>query len=347
MIRFVSLRDFRNYERRRVEFAEGINIIIGGNGRGKSNLLEALFLMLQGRSTKAAEGREMIREGQRIALVEGALDAGREVSLRIVIEEDGTIRGKRRIEGLGAVCFQPDDIWMVKGGPETRRKYVDDVITSMKATHRETLKEYTRVLKQRNEAIKAVRRGARGREYIRNWNNLLIEKGGRVVTERRDALSRITGEMYRTSHSWGLGRASLKYYATMGDEGEAREKSIKKMERMEEAEIRRGSSLIGPHRDELLFLLDGRSVRRQCSQGEQKLITIIWRLSQARLLEEECGEKIVLLMDDCLSELDAGNRRSVIEELGKWRQSVITTTDELPELAGLNKIWLESEANRE
>ena len=341
MFKLITLAEFRNYEWRSVEFTEGVNAVIAGNGRGKTNLLEGLFLLLEGRSMKGAEAKEMIKEGQEKAILSGTVDVGREISLRMGIEEDGLIGVKRKPQDLGAVCFQPDDIWMVKGGPEARRKQLDEIIIGLKKGYREVLKEYGRVLRQRNEAIKAVRKGARGREYIRNWNYLLIDAGREIVAERRETTQKMTQAMTAIGRGWGLPELGIKYYSTIGDEDDGEEKVMKKMERLEEAEIRRGSSLIGPHRDEVLFSLGGKNVRRQSSQGEQKLVIILWRLAQGRLIEGERAKEILLLMDDCLSELDAANRRVVVDELREWKQAVVTTTDDIPELAGSNKIWLD------
>ena len=245
---------------------------------------------------------------------------------------------------MGAVCFQPDDIWMVKGGPEVRRKYLDEVVMAIKRGYKETLKEYGRVLRQRNEAIKAVRKGLRGREYIRSWNPLLIDTGREVMAERREVMDKMKKGMASTGREWGMPELDIKYYSTMGDDDDGQEKIIKKMERLEDAEIRRGSSLTGPHRDEILFFLGEKNVRRQRSQGEQKLTTILWRITQARLLEGECGKEVLPLMDDCLSELDAENRRAVLGELRGWKQAIVTSTDDLPELEGTNRVWLEFEA---
>jgi DNA replication and repair protein RecF len=348
VIKVVALNDFRNYERGRIEFKEGINAVISGNGCGKTNLLEAVFLLLEGRSIRGADAREMIREQAEKASVAGLFEEGREINLKLILGEDGSIKGKKRPEELGAVCFQPDDIWMVKGGPEVRRKYLDEMIVDIKKGYRETLKEYGRVLRQRNEAIKAVRKGARGREYMRNWNSLLLNTGGEVVAERRNALANIAREMAPLAEAWGLGKLGIRYYSSMGEEGEEPEKIAGRVERVEDAEIRRGSTLIGPHRDEVLFVLNEKSVRRKASQGQQKLITILWRISQGRLIEKQRGKRILPLMDDCLSELDEANRGVVMAELGNWKQAVLTATDDLRELDGANKIWLgrEGESSR-
>ena len=340
MIGILHLHNFRNYDHITVEFKTGTNVVIGENGQGKTNLLEALFFLLQGRSMRTSDVEEMIRNGEEVAILEGSLDIGREIRLRMTIDRDGKVQGRRRLDEMQAISFQPDDIWMVKGGPEARRRYLDEVTLEMKRGYKETLKEYQRALKQRNEAIRTVRKGIKGREEIRNWNQLLCRHGSSIVAERVETVKKLQGEMSGLGEKWGKGRVELRYYTSMGDDIGDEEKTMERIEKMEDAEIRRGISLIGPHRDELLIVFAGKNVRRECSQGEQKLVTVMWRIAQARLMEEGTGRKILLLMDDCLSELDEGNRGLLMGEFESWEQVLVTTTDDMPELAGKHKIGL-------
>jgi DNA replication and repair protein RecF len=327
-----------------MEFEPGINVVIGDNGRGKTNLLEALFFLLQGKSMRTSDTVELIRHGDEEAVVEGVFDVGREIKTRAVITRDGKSPAGRKTEEIQAVSFQPDDIWMVKGGPEARRRYLDEATLEIKRGYKETLREYQRALKQRNEAIRAVRRGAKDKGYMRNWNPLLYRHGSSIVFERTQTTRALKSEMERLGKKWGKGSVELKYYTSMGDSAGDETKTLEKMEKMEEAEIRRGVSLIGPHRDELLIFLAGKNARRECSQGEQKLVTIMWRMAQARLIEESTGRRILLLMDDCLSELDEENRALLMGEFGEWGQVLITATDDMPEFASAHKVFLEREA---
>jgi len=345
MIGKIKLHDFRNYHNRTVEFKPGINVVIGDNGRGKTNLLEALFFLLQGRSMRAVDVRELVRNGAGEAVIEGVIFKGREIKLRNVINGEGEVKGRRKLQEIRAVSFQPDDIWMVKGGPDARRKCLDEVIVEIKKGYREVLREYQRTLKQRNEALKAVRKGLKDREYIRNWNPLLYRGGSSIVQERAETLRKLQQEMAELGEKWGKGKIETRYYTSMGDDIADEEKTMERIRKMEDAEIRRGVSLIGPHRDELLLFLAERNVRRECSQGEQKLVTIIWRLAQAKLMEGGTGRNTLLLMDDCLSELDEVNRKTILRELGEWEQALLTTTDDSPEFEDAHKVWLAGEEN--
>jgi DNA replication and repair protein RecF len=336
----LKLRDFRNYHYALIELEPGINVVIGDNGRGKTNLLEALFFLLQGKTMRTNDISELIKRGEEEAVVEGVFNIGGEIKSRVVIKRGEGVQVKRRIEEVQAVFFQPDDIWMVKGGPEARRKYIDEATLEIKRGYKDILREYQRVLKQRNEAIRAVRKGVKNRGYMRNWNPLLCKHGSQVVFERAQTIKSLEAEMERLGNKWGKEKVELKYYTSMGDSVGDEKKTLEKIERMEEAEIRRGISLIGPHRDELLFLLGGRNARRECSQGEQKLLAVMWSMAQARMMEEKTDKKLLLLMDDCLSELDEENRSLLMREFGEWEQVVVTATDDMPEFKGHHKVFL-------
>ncbi|MEW6555531.1 MAG: DNA replication and repair protein RecF [Actinomycetota bacterium] len=337
----LRLENYRNYPSFRAEFNGGINAVIGDNGRGKTNLLEALFFLLQGRSMRNCDMGDMVKDGEEEAVVEGRFDIGREVRIRTVINREGKTQWAGKSEEIRAVVFQPDDIWMVKAGPEVRRRYLDDVTQEARKGYREEMRDYQRVLKQRNEAIRAVRKGVKGREFIRNWNTLLYRHGSSMVLERMRTIREMQREMATLGEAWGKGKIELRYYTSMGEEVADEERTLEKISRMEEAEIRRGVTLTGPHRDELLILTGGRNARRECSQGEQKLVAIMWRLAQARLLKEGASRRTLLLMDDCLSELDETNRQLLMEELRGWEQVVITSTDDMQEFGDARKIMLD------
>jgi len=338
VIKRIKLIDFRNYADDEKEFNKGLNVIIGDNGRGKTNLLEAVYFLLQGRSMRTSDVKEMIRKGREEALVKGVLDVeGEKEEAAALNREEGVIR-HRTVDYIDAVFFQPDDIWMIKKGPEGRRAALDEIIKTVKRGYGATLREYQRVLRQRNEAIKLVRKGARGREYMRTWNPLLYRRGREIVEEREKMIGVMEGEMRELAERWGIKEVSIRYYCSMERENE--EKTAKRIRRLEEAEIRRGMTLIGPHRDEILIAAGGRNARRECSQGEQKILVITWKLAQAKVVSEKRGNPILLLMDDCLSELDERNRKRTMKELEGWEQVLVTVTEDSEEFDGCWKVIL-------
>lgn len=339
MIEEIYLKNFKNYEEAGFRFFIGLNAIIGDNGLGKTNLLEALFFLLQGRTMRGSEPKELVRWGAEKAQLGIKVSGRTAVEKRIEIGEEGR-KEKGNLVGIRAVFFQPDDIWMIKGGPESRRKYLDEAVAEIKKGFRVTLREYYRVLRQRNEAIRAVKRGSGDIGLVRSWNPLLAKWGRMVVEERAEGLKELGKEMDAITGKWGVGSLEARLYSSMGELFGEEDKLIRKIERMEGAEIGRGTTLTGPHRDEVIFDLGGRNARRDCSQGEQKLAAMAWKIALAETISRNTGEEVILLMDDCLSELDKGNRALVLGELEKREQVFVTHAEDLEELRGFNKILL-------
>ncbi len=340
MLEEIELKDFKNYLEARFAFKNGINAIIGKNGRGKTNLLEAVYFSIQGRTVRSGEVKELVRRGGERACIRVAargtsrMEKGVEVSVEGEKKESGYIRGIR------VVMFYPDDLWMVKGGPEARRRQLDEALAEIKKSYRVTLREYQKVLRQRNEAIKMVRRKEGEKELIRSWNPLLLEWGTQVVRERAEGLQELQQRMSGKGVKWGAGEVTAKLYSSMGEGLYEKERVTRKLERIEDAEIGRGTTLIGPHRDEVILELRGRNVRRECSQGEQKLVALMWKFCVAETIRDIAGEQVIPLMDDCLSELDKENRMRVLEEMQGWGQVLLTHTEDLTELSGAEKIFL-------
>ena len=235
MTGILELHNFRNYHRARMEFKPGVNAIIGDNGVGKTNLLESLFFLVTEKAARTNDISELIEHGEEEARVEGVFHAGREIVKRMVIDKEGGVRKKGRTEDIGTVFFQPDDMWMVKGGPEARRRNIDAATMEMKKGYRDTLREYQRALRQRNEAIRAVRKGVGEREIMRNWNPLLYRYGSSIVKERTNTSRGLEREMKRLSEKWGKGTINLRYYTSMGDAVDDEAKTMEKIEKMGEA----------------------------------------------------------------------------------------------------------------
>lgn len=328
MLAGVKIKNFRNHKDLEVYFGPGLNLIVGENGVGKTNLLEAVFYLVEGRSIKGADMQEMIRSGEEIGWVEGCLTGEVEERGKVVLRR-GENTLKKRLKTAGAVAFVPDDIFLVKGNPEWRRRFVDETIKAVKASYGELIKGYNRTLKQRNHALRMVRKETWRADDIRNWNLLLVRQGMEIVRERRAVLYLMSSMLEEETKDWGMGEVEVKYYSSFSVESE--EDNLEKLERMEEAEIRKGMTLSGPHRDEVVFYLGGRNLRREGSQGEQKMFCLACRMVQARIIEERTPKKVLLLFDDCFSELDSGNRERLAVNLKRREQVLVTSTEEIRE----------------
>lgn len=339
MIEELELKDFKNYREVAFSFRPGLNAIIGKNGRGKTNLLEAVYFILQGKTVRSSDAREMIRRGEEKAYIRIKARSSSEMVKGLELNIEGEKKERGFIEGIRAVMFHPDDLWAMKGGPEARRKQLDETLAEMKKGYRAALREYQRVLKQRNEAIRMVKRREGERELMRSWNPLLVRWGTIVVVERAEGIKVLEEKMTRAGRRWGVGEVEMKLYSSMGDALEE-EKINRKLRRIEDTEVVRGMTLIGPHRDEVVIEFNKKNARRECSQGEQKLVAVMWKLAAAEAIKESTGDEVILLMDDCLSELDQENREKIIREMQGWEQVMLTHSEDLPELNGAEKIFL-------
>lgn len=323
MIKKVLLRNFRNYGYLEVELSEGINSLVGRNGLGKTNFLEALFLLCEGKALRALKVEELIKKGEEEGEVKAILlVSGTESVKKATIKGSGIEFKKSHPRGdVRAIAMLPDDIAFVKSGPEARRKEIDAAISRIKPGYGKDLADYARVVRQRNELLRDIRAGKRAREELHHWNSLLLGLGTRIVEDRLSFLSEIKKAMEEILRRLGKSGLEIRYYSSLRHAEVEESKSF--LRRMEVAEIRRGQTMVGPHRDEIIFLLEGRNVRRESSQGEQKIATITWKLALGDLYTER-GEDVILLLDDCLSELDDGNAESVLRELESRDQVIIT-----------------------
>lgn len=338
ILRRIRVRNFRNYVDYSAEFSPGINFIVGGNGVGKTNLLEAVFLTIEGKPMRSGEMAEVIREGAVESVVEAEYGDGflKRSTVRIGIERDAK---KELVTGIKSVTFMPEDIEIIRGGPENRRKYLDETVIGLKPAYKEILREYAKTLRQRNEAIKMVKKGLRGREGIRFWNEMLVRNGLEIVRERKEILKRIETSLNEEGELWGWKSMEARYFTNMTIGEEAGELNRRKLEKMEDAEIRRGTTLVGPHRDEVIFYLDGRNLRRMASTGEQKMAAMLCVFVRGRIYQQE-GKETILLLDDCFSELDGKNRSRLGNYVRGWNQVLVTGTDELKEVEVKNLIFL-------
>jgi len=340
LIRRIRLKNFRNYDEITCGFEPGINLVVGENGLGKTNLIEAVYILARGRSMRTSETGDLIRKGEKEALIEGWMgEEGRDKAGIVLVEgEESRKSGHGK---LTAVAFLPDDSQMVRGNPEMRRKYTDDVIRDIKPGYQEVMREYARGLRQRNEAIKRVRRGNAEREEIHYWDELLVSRGMEVVGERKEILRRMEEELNRLGEFWEMKNIEIKYYTNLETGEGARTRNLEKMRMVEEADLRRGATLVGAHRDEMIFRMGGKDLRREGSHGEQKILSLMWRLAHAEIVGMERKERPVILLDDCFSELDERNRRALCRAVEGWGQVIMTATEEVGCLKAGHVIKLE------
>lgn len=338
----VKLKNFRNLEQIELAISPQINILLGRNGQGKTNFLEALSYLALGRSWRGGRDRELIRFGEdhcRIT-VEGRDERGESFQLEAALDRDG--RKRIRIEGqpverqadlvghLSVVRFDPDEVALAKGSPEHRRRFLDYTLSLVSAEYFRHLLDYRRVLAQKNQLLRR-RSGSVGAQ-LDAWDEELARTGTPLIVARLqvlDDLERHAREAYAELAPEG-GELGLSLEGTVEGDAESDEEEIGRRfrsalsrARVRELELRHAQ--VGPHRDRLEVQLRGRSLRRYGSQGEKRSASIALKLAQGELFYERTKERPAVLLDDIFSELDRSRAQALQARLHREHQLFIAT----------------------
>ena len=344
LIRRLWLTDFRSYASAEVGFADGLTAVLGANGQGKTNLLEALGYLATLGSFRGAPTDALIRAGceQAVVRAEGVRE-GRELLLeaeivaggrnRIMLNRQRLPRARDLLGALRVTVFSPDDLALVKGGPGERRRYIDDVLVSLHPRYDALRADVERVLRQRNALLKQCI-GGRGFDEsaaftLDVWDAKLAEAGDALGAARAGLVERLTpalGEAYAAVASVPVGEVSVAvaYDAPWLAGGLAPALAAARKD-----ELRRGVTLVGPHRDDLIVSLNGLPGRTHASQGEQRSVALALRLAGHAVVTAETGTPPVLLLDDVFSELDPERSDALLAHLPPG-QAVLTSAVGLP-----------------
>jgi DNA replication and repair protein RecF len=340
IVEHLELVDFRNYESATFDLHAGTTVVIGDNGQGKTNLAEALAFLATLTSFRSAPGDALVRAGAEQAVVRATVrhDDGRETLIEIELAPAGRNRvqvnrqrlGRTR-DLLGAVrvtVFSPDDLALVKGGPADRRRLLDDTLVALATKYDAVRLEIDRIVRQRNTLL----RQAAGRltdevaTTLDVWDARFAEVGDQFGYARATLVARLA-PMVTEAYEQLAARATpleLRYEPTWRAVGLAAALAAARP-----VDIRRGVSTVGPHRDEVVMLINGLPARTHASQGEQRTLALGLRLAGHRLVTERTGSAPVLVLDDVLSELDDHRAVALLGHLPAG-QVIITTASELP-----------------
>ena len=334
LLKRLGLRNYRNYERLDLEPVPGLNIFLGSNGQGKTNLLESIALTALSASPRARRESELVGPLVPACRVEAVVESGgrtREVEIDVRVEKerarreirvDGVKRRAAELPGVVRVAlFWPDDLGLVKGGPELRRRFLNQLLVQVEPGYAGALASYSRVLEQRNHLLKRIWAGDEGRDALGIWDDELVRHGG-ILAEARgravEQLAPLAADFHRLVS--GGERLEVRYLGPPDDLTGAVHNSIGE-------DLRRGATSVGPHRDDLVIDIDGRDARGFGSQGQQRTAVVSLKQAEAALSRVRSGEAPILLLDDVLSELDASRRRALLEGVGADSQVVITAVD--------------------
>ena len=363
----VTLNNYRNWTRLFLEPHSRLNVLTGSNAQGKSNLLEALYTLVTTRPYRALRDVEVIRFGEGFAHVHAAMTGGgRNVSCEILWQKDADTRGsphppdytgvrvrkeirlnrqpvQRLVDVFGVarmVLFAPRDLELVTGPPEFRRRYLDILLSQLHPSHLYALGQYQKVVTERNRYLRQQasesRPGSATERAAMSYalDDQLIRWGSELMERRSlslEKLSPILEKLYRT-----LGGKTetirLRYLpSARGEPGETCKEALSRHIRIRaREELARGLTLVGPHRDDLEIILNGHPMRLFGSQGQLRSMALAMRLAEGEMLEREGGEAPVLLLDDCLSEMDPSRQAALWNYLGE-REQIFLTTCQWPE----------------
>ncbi len=335
----VELENFRNYESLALSFDPSLNLILGKNAQGKTNLLESLYIMGLGKSFRTSKDKEMIAFGKDYAKASCRVEReDGQTGIQIVYQKDGKILRvdgvalARSVDLLGyvyLVVFSPEDLRIVKDGTESRRRFLDRELCQIKPVYFKNLGSYKKVLRQRNALL-------RQREVDPNlfsaFDEALSDYGLRIADERRSFTEKLH-EISRDIHariSAGEERLSITYETKVGNEKasweERKEGYLNRLEKDLEKDRLLGYTSFGPHKDDLKIEVNGADIRRFGSQGQQRTAALSMKLAEIELIKQETGKDPVLLLDDVLSELDQTRQQDLIEAM-KEEQVFITATE--------------------
>ncbi|MEN1966525.1 DNA replication/repair protein RecF [Lentibacillus sp. N15] len=344
-IQQLTLKNYRNYEQLNIAFDDKVNLIIGENAQGKTNLMEAIYVLAFTKSHRTSREKELIHWGQEYAKIEGRITKrNQSLPLEMVISSKGKkaklnhIEQKRLSDYIGAfnvVMFAPEDLTLVKGVPQIRRRFIDMELGQIQPRYVYHLGQYQKVLRQRNHLLKQMQRQPGvNKTMLTVLTEQLIEHAATLL-ERRfgflDLLRKWAGPIHQ-GISRGLENLEIQYSPTIEvSETANREKIetiyLEKFQSIQEKEIERGTTLIGPHRDDLLFFVNNKDVQTFGSQGQQRTTALSLKLAEIELICNEVREYPVLLLDDVLSELDDYRQSHLLNTIQGKVQTFVSTTN--------------------
>ena len=344
----LTLRSYRSYETLHLAFDPGVQIFLGANAQGKTNIIEALYYAAFGRSHRTSSDAELIRvgeDGAHIGLSFRRHDVPGELSFtfahgvrRRITYAGESLRQRDLVGILPMVLFSPEDLFLVKGAPALRRRYLDAELSQASPAYYGELLRYTRILKQRNAVLKDIRERLAAPEELPPWDAQLARSAAYIVTRRIAAVAQLGALSARVQAVLAAGEELALAYEIAGagaedfaedDMTESLHVWYNKMLCEGRArDIARAATGVGPHLDDLVLRVGGMSLRSYGSQGQQRTGALALKLAELFYLQENIGEAPILLLDDVMSELDADRRRALLDFIRHEHiQTFITATD--------------------
>lgn len=350
-IKNLKLKNYRNYTNLNIDFSSNINVIFGDNAQGKTNILESIFLCASGRSHKTQKFTELVQDGMESNLVMLEVIKNKSSST-IQIELKKNEKKKILINGIQvkkmgnlmgtliAVFFSPDELKIIKGSPTDRRRFIDITISQFIPRYFYALQQYNKILLYRNVLLKNLSTKKELLSTLDTWNTQLISVGSYIIKVRLDFMKKLS-EVSKKKHSILTGDKENLYIQYTPSIAFSTEKEIEKnfyskLKIYQDMEIKRGQTMVGPQRDDILININNKNLRIYGSQGQQRTSVLSMKLAKIDIISELIGESPVLLLDDVFSELDFERQKFLLETL-KDIQTFITCTDKNIDVLNLQK----------
>ena len=343
ILKELDIKHFRNYQQQTLTFNPNITLFLGQNAQGKTNLMESIYVLAMTKSHRSSKDKEWILWNEEFSWIRGTLERKRG-PLHLEIQLTG--KGKKaRINGLeqkklseyvgamNVVMFAPEDLNIVKGSPVQRRRFLDMEISQVSPMYIHFLSQYQKVVTQRNQCLKDAYKNKKLLEFLDVLNWQLAELAIKIITKRTEFLEKM--EVWANAAHKNITQESenlqISYLPSFQPKGESSQETlvqnfIDQLEQRRDKEMARGTTLLGPHRDDLQFFINGTNVQQYGSQGQQRTTALSLKLAEIQLIYEEVGEYPILLLDDVLSELDASRQSHLLDTIQGKVQTFVTAT---------------------
>lgn len=338
-IKNLEIKNFRNYDYLNIDFDEKVNLILGNNAQGKTNLLEAIYITSIGKSFRTSKDSDLVNFDDDICNVKinaQKEDYDTQVEVNIKkdskksIKKDGKIvkRTSQLLENILIVIFSPEDLKIVKDEPEKRRKFIDRELCQIKPAYYEALSNYKKALLQRNTYLKEEKIDY---NILDLWDLQLANYGSKIIIMRNSFIKKISDISSKIHSSITSGKESLflEYNPNISYIEEEKEIEMYFYDELKKSynnDIRQRTTTKGPHKDDIIFYVNGINMRSFGSQGQQRTCALSLKLAELNIIKEETGEEAILLLDDVMSELDLNRQEYLIKTL-KNNQVFVTTTE--------------------
>lgn len=334
MISSLRLQHFRSYRDETFEFGEAVNIIVGPNASGKTNLLEAILVTCKGSSFRAKD-TELVAMGAAWARLDSDSSATQR-TVKLLCQDSGLVKKEFIIQDqkltrlslqktIPVVLFEPNHLLLLHGSPDLRREYLDNLLEQTVVGFGVLRRNYRRTLTQRNALLK---RGVSAKNQLFAWDIKLSQLGSQIALARLNLITQLNTRIDDIYHMIVPGepaKVSLRYQATC-DVDQYASHFLQTLERRQDIDIERGFTGVGPHREDMVVEFDGRAASDVASRGEVRTILLVLKIIELQLIEQARETKPVLLLDDVFSELDGARRKALTEAIQGY-QTFITTTD--------------------